>query len=924
MAQNIGKYEILEKLGEGASSDVYRARDTQLGRVVALKVLKPALVPDSSAFARFIQEAQAAAGLFHPNIATVLDMGEADGRYFIAMRYLPGQSLDHILREQGPLSWEKAVRMAGQIGAALDYAHKEGFLHRDVKPSNIICTPENAYVLTDFGLVRAMMSTGLTSHTGAVLGTPAYIAPEIWLSEPAVPATDQYALACVVYEALTGKVLFAGDTPPAIMTRHVLKGAELPIEWPEGVPAIAEGVLARALVKNPNERYTSLGDFIKALQDLNKTPKRSIIPNAQKVEIVSPARPTQSDFPRLPWLSWFTSFLLLVASAALGYVVGLYEGEAIFETPIYLLNWIFSLFLIRLFKDFPHRMFVFQLTNAVYYLLFTKGVLNSYIDYLDFIGFNVIGWLISALVGGFILTRKLKPGITARMISLNRLFILAVTLSGIFFVVFIGWAGWWWGNGKYIIHTLKNSRAPVDAISFSPGSFTLAVASIDEINFWDTKSGDLKLKFQAPEYLDFVNYINNAALAAGGSFADEIYYLDIVGGDIQIREEFSQDEVLDCLVVSPNGKLAATGSRDDVVYIWGIPDGMLVNRISSPGSPQCTLAFSPDSSVLASGSDDEIIRLWNIANGELLQTLHGHSGAITSVAFSPVGGILASGSEDATIRLWRISDGISLETIKGHSKTVNDLAFSPGGSILVSASADKTIKLWNMSSGISLNRTLWGFYREITLVEISPDGKLLATAAWRDGQIRLWDMERLYRIDPAMTAPESDIKVPTPLGDLWAYEATLAPKAEQLTTEAIPTTTPGVLLEPELLVAAQTAAASWSPPPIPETYMLQKGEPLYCLARRFNLNPAELLAINGIGPSTIIAPGTILKLPQTSNPFVTERYLIIHPTTYAVQEGDNIYTIACQFGDVYPEAIAFANSLQPPYPISAGQALYIP
>jgi serine/threonine protein kinase len=281
MSQLIGKYEILEKLGEGASSDVYRARDTQLGRVVALKVLKPALVPDSSAFGRFIQEAQAAAGLFHPNIATVLDMGEADGRYFISMRYLPGQSLDKILKADGPLSWESVTRMAQQVGAALDYAHKAGFLHRDVKPSNIISTPEGEYILTDFGLVRAMMSTGLTSHTGAVLGTPAYIPPEIWLGEPAVPATDQYALACVVYEALTGKVLFSGDTPPAIMTRHVLKGAELPEALPgtEGQPL--QAVLAKALAKNAPDRYPSLGSFTGALAKPVITPRAQEAPPPQ-------------------------------------------------------------------------------------------------------------------------------------------------------------------------------------------------------------------------------------------------------------------------------------------------------------------------------------------------------------------------------------------------------------------------------------------------------------------------------------------------------------------------------------------------------------------------------------------------------------------------------------------------------------------
>ncbi|MGC1379337.1 MAG: bifunctional serine/threonine-protein kinase/formylglycine-generating enzyme family protein [Anaerolineales bacterium] len=260
----LGKYELFEKLGEGATADVYHARDTAMGREVSLKVLKPALVADTNAFERFTQEAQAAAGLFHPNIATALDMGETGGRYFIAMRYFPGQSLDKVLKA-GPLSWPETLRLAQQIGAALDYAHGQGFLHRDVKPSNIIRAQDGSFILTDFGLTRAMMRTGLTSHTGAVLGTPAYIAPEIWHGKPAVPATDQYALACVLCEALTGQTLFAGDTPPAVMTQHVLQGPQLPKAWPSGVPAGIDAILRRALSAKPEDRYASMADLNAAL-----------------------------------------------------------------------------------------------------------------------------------------------------------------------------------------------------------------------------------------------------------------------------------------------------------------------------------------------------------------------------------------------------------------------------------------------------------------------------------------------------------------------------------------------------------------------------------------------------------------------------------------------------------------------------------
>jgi eukaryotic-like serine/threonine-protein kinase len=294
-SKNLGKYQIYEKLGEGATAEVFHAHDTVLGRDVALKILKPALVPDTSAFGRFILEAQAAAKLFHNHIATVLDMGEAEGRYFIAMRYVPGRSLDKILKDDGPLPWDDVGRMAQQIGAALDYAHGEGFLHRDVKPSNIIRDASGDFWLTDFGLTRAMMSTGLTSHTGAVLGTPAYIAPEIWNGEEADPATDQYALACVVYEMVTGEVLFSGETPPAIMTAHVLHGFEFNTAFHQKAPEGVDTVLTRALSKNSAERFGDMSAFLNALES-NRFTKEP--PPEIDTQTASPTSDTETEAVR--------------------------------------------------------------------------------------------------------------------------------------------------------------------------------------------------------------------------------------------------------------------------------------------------------------------------------------------------------------------------------------------------------------------------------------------------------------------------------------------------------------------------------------------------------------------------------------------------------------------------------------------------
>ncbi|HNT53276.1 MAG TPA: bifunctional serine/threonine-protein kinase/formylglycine-generating enzyme family protein [Anaerolineaceae bacterium] len=263
--KRLGRYVIDAQLGSGAYADVYRAQDEALKRLVALKVLKPALIADEEAFGRFMQEAQVAAQLFHPHIATVLDVGQAEGYYFIAMRYVDGPALAQLLEQKGPLPWDQAAKICTQIGQALEFAHGRGLVHRDIKPQNILVSPTEGAILTDFGLVRAMEASNMATRTGALIGTPPYIAPEVWQGQPATAAADQYALACVLYEMLTGRPLFTGPSPWAIMQRHS-NPPELPDQWPAGCPAGLSGILQRALAKQPEARYPTIAALMAEIE----------------------------------------------------------------------------------------------------------------------------------------------------------------------------------------------------------------------------------------------------------------------------------------------------------------------------------------------------------------------------------------------------------------------------------------------------------------------------------------------------------------------------------------------------------------------------------------------------------------------------------------------------------------------------------
>ena len=265
--EKLGKYQIEEKIGSGAYADVYRATDTALKRVVALKILKPMLLADEEAFARFIQEAQTLANLVHPHIAWVWDLGEVDGHYFISMRYIDGLSLGQVLEERGPLTWKETLAISKQISKALQFAHDKGLVHRDVKPGNILISENEGAILTDFGLVKAMQSSGMSTRTGAIIGTPQYIPPEVWKGKSSTSASDQYALACILIEMLTGETLFQAPTPPAIMLKH-FEPVELPADWQDGVPEGIERVIEKALAQKPGERYGKISLFIETIESL--------------------------------------------------------------------------------------------------------------------------------------------------------------------------------------------------------------------------------------------------------------------------------------------------------------------------------------------------------------------------------------------------------------------------------------------------------------------------------------------------------------------------------------------------------------------------------------------------------------------------------------------------------------------------------
>jgi serine/threonine protein kinase len=244
---------------------VYRAQHMHLGRTVALKLLNPELAASEEFRERFIRESRAAAELEHPNIVPVFDAGEVDGRLYLAMKFVEGTDLAQLLEKEGTLPPERAMGMLQQLADALDAAHKNGLIHRDVKPANVLLDGERLY-LTDFGLTRRVDSTRPLTATGRAVGTAAYLAPEQIRGEPLDRRVDVYALGCVIYQCLVGKPPYLRDTDMLIMWAHV--GAEPPsvaAERPE-LPSTVDRVIKKALAKSREDRYDTCGELISEMK----------------------------------------------------------------------------------------------------------------------------------------------------------------------------------------------------------------------------------------------------------------------------------------------------------------------------------------------------------------------------------------------------------------------------------------------------------------------------------------------------------------------------------------------------------------------------------------------------------------------------------------------------------------------------------
>ncbi|MHA7963641.1 Stk1 family PASTA domain-containing Ser/Thr kinase [Paenibacillus sp. CAU 1782] len=259
-----GRYEILSRVGGGGMALVYKAHDVLLNRNVAVKVLRQQFVNDEEFIRRFRREAQSAAALSHPNVVSIYDVGQENDTHYIVMEYVEGNNLNEIIQERAPLQVQEAVRIAAQICDALEHAHHNHIIHRDIKPHNILIGNNGRVKVTDFGIARAVTSSTIT-HTGSVVGSVHYFSPEHAKGINTGEKSDLYSLGIVIYQMLTAKLPFLGESPISVALKHLQESFEDPRRVNPHIPQSVENIILKAMRKNPAERYATARDMLEDL-----------------------------------------------------------------------------------------------------------------------------------------------------------------------------------------------------------------------------------------------------------------------------------------------------------------------------------------------------------------------------------------------------------------------------------------------------------------------------------------------------------------------------------------------------------------------------------------------------------------------------------------------------------------------------------
>ena len=756
--RSLGQYHLQELLGVGGMGAVYRAHQSALGRDVAVKVLPGELAQERGYIDRFKREAHIAASLEHPHIVPIYDYGTQDGIAYVVMRLLNDGTLAqrlYVRRMRGETlpALSETADLLRILAGALDYAHRKGVVHRDIKPGNIMFDDGTPYIV-DFGIARLLNEAALTGQQ-QVFGTPMYMPPEQWRDEELTPETDQYALASVLYTMITGQPLFPTAQPQQLVFHHLNDTPVPPTTVRPDLPPAVSDVLARALAKRPGERFLTVTTFAQAfgaavagketattgfftfpLTDDLPVESDSVnvsqrVPQAPEAESPPPAPIPAPNAPPLSTIKSVPRVEEPLPAVPRAQPVTPSVPPPPRPTPAYVPPPARPAPALQ--RSSTLRSLVIGCGVGLFLLALVvgAGLLLAGNQLLNFLQSEAQVTTATATVQPGVSEPTTLPDTQATPITPVAADPVQVTpgrlpdqLPAPEDVVMSQAA------------VLTHSSGTVRALDFSPRGGTLATGGGDTfVHLWDTTSNTQMGTFSTGGVINDVRYNRDGSRIAASSEAGTVTLYDVDGGAV-IATWSAHSVPVRGVAFSPDGSRLVTTSEDQTALVWDVAAQAQVLRLTGHNGHVLDADYSPDGSLIVTGGRDGTVRLWDAASGSQLQVMNGHTDEVRSVSFSPDGSLIASGSADGTIRLWDAASGAALTTLGAASNWIWSVEFSPDGSLLAAGDRNNTATVWDATSG-TLIATLTGHTGWVIAVDFSPDGALLATGSG-DGTARLW------------------------------------------------------------------------------------------------------------------------------------------------------------------------------------------